>query len=154
MNNIDLIKNQVCEVEIGYKNKVKVKDRIKITDPSKAAEVVRALYDEDVIDYNEQFHVIGLNNGHQILCHKIIATGTTNACVVSIKAILQTLILTNSTHFIVSHNHPSGSTVPSSTDIELTKKIREAGKLVDITMIDHIIITSESSYSFQNENMF
>lgn len=153
MEKIELIKNQVCEVTIGYKNKVSPKNRIKITDPDRAAEVVRALYDESIIEYQEQFHIIGLNNANSILCHKIISSGSEKATVVSVKAILQVLILSNSTSCIISHNHPSNSLIASNQDEALTQRIKSAAALIDVTLLDHIIITVDSYLSFKAEGL-
>ncbi len=63
----------------------------------------------------------------------------------------EVIIRTNASAVILSHNHPSGQLKPSEADISITKKIIEAGKLVDITVLDHVILTSEGFYSFKDE---
>ena len=62
-------------------------------------------------------------------------------------------IKTFSNPYILAHSHPSGSLTPSISDIELTEKIKEAGKLLDIVVLDHLIVTSENYYSFADEEL-
>lgn len=70
---------------------------------------------------------------------------------IDMDGIEEVIIRTNASAVILSHNHPSGQLKPSEADISITKKIIEAGKLVDITVLDHVILTSEGFYSFKDE---
>jgi DNA repair protein RadC len=82
-----------------------------------------------------------------------ISAGGLNGTVADVRIIMQTALKSNACSIILSHNHPSGNLVPSEADKDLTKKIREAGKFLDIPALDHLIITSESYFSFADEGL-
>jgi len=105
------------------------------------------------IEYQEVFITVYLDNGHNILCHQVISMGSINATVVDLRIIFSTALKTLSNSIIVCHNHPSGKLVASNADIKLNKKIKEAGELFDIKLLDSLIITRESYYSFADEGM-
>lgn len=88
----------------------------------------------------EVFLVIGLNNKNEVIKEDIVAKGTVNECQVNPKEVFRTLIKEACTRMVAIHNHPSGDSEPSSADIALTKRLIEAGNLVDIPVLDHIII--------------
>jgi len=67
--------------------------------------------------------------------------------------IMQIALKSSATSIILAHNHPSGNLIPSEADKDLTKKIREGGKVLDIAVLDHLIITSESYFSFADEGL-
>lgn len=85
-----------------------------------------------------------------MLGYSVISQGGTASTVVDIKMVFQTALLTNASCIILAHNHPSGNLQPSIEDNRLTDRIKEAAKLFDITVLDHIIITNESFYSFSD----
>ena len=83
-----------------------------------------------------------------------VAHGVLSECPMSSKAIYMRALLSNATSIIIAHNHPSGDPSPSQADIETTKRISEAGTLLEITVLDHLIIASDSScYSFKENNL-
>lgn len=96
---------------------------------------------DDTIDYKESFNVMYLDNAQQIIALHRHSTGTTGACIVNVKEIVGAAILCNASSIIVAHNHPSHNTEPSHSDITLTKRLKEALGLFDITLIDHLIVT-------------
>lgn len=142
----------VTEVEILYKSKIKPSEREKITSSKDSAEIFRAihLFNQN-IEYKELFYCMYLNRNNKVLSVTKIAEGTTSSCLVDPKTIMQGAILQNASSLILSHNHPSGNLVASKEDIELTRKVKEGCKLFDIQVLDHIILTSESYYSFSDE---
>lgn len=71
--------------------------------------------------------------------------------VVDVRLILQTALLAHSSNIIIAHNHPAGGLTPSSLDDAVTKKMKEAAKLMDITLYDHLIVTSDNYYSYADE---
>jgi DNA repair protein RadC len=105
------------------------------------------------IEYQEVFITVYLDNGHNILCHQVISMGSINATVVDLKIIFSTALKTLSNNIIVCHNHPSGKLVASNADRELNKKIKQAGELFEINLVDSLIITRESYYSFADDGM-
>ena len=142
---------RVAEVELSYRNRVPNKDRKRIMDSNSAYKILRNNYSDDTIDYRETFKVLYMNQGCQVLgCFTISEGGITNT-LADVRMILQGALLTNATGMILAHNHPSGSTRPSKQDDALTRRIAEAASIMDIRVNDHIILTSEEYYSYNDE---
>ena len=99
----------------------------------------------------EQFWVIFLNNANKVLSKNKISQGGMTATVVDVRMILKKALELNSTGLILCHNHPSGTLRASDADIKLTEKIKVAAKLMDIQLLDHIIVTDQSYFSFADE---
>jgi DNA repair protein RadC len=142
--------NEICEVEVVYKRPI-VTSMETVTCAEDSVELFRKMVPTDKIDFKEFFLVALLNRGNYVLGISKISMGGTNGTIVSIKEILQLAIKTNASAVIVGHNHPSGNLKPSGSDIALTKKIKEACGYCDITLLDHIILTSEGFNSIIDE---
>jgi DNA repair protein RadC len=123
-----------------------------IKSSSDAEHVMRQVIQKDRVDYKEFFWVILLSRSSHVLGVAEIGSGTTNSVSVNVKEIFQLALKTNASSIIVCHNHPSGSLSPSQADIQITEKLVGASKLLDVELLDHLIITSESSYSFKDES--
>jgi DNA repair protein RadC len=102
---------------------------------------------------HEEFWLLILNRSNSLLKKELISRGGIAGTVVDTKIIFKTAISHYASSIIVCHNHPSGNTKPSEADIKITKNIQEAGKIMDIPLLDHLIITEESFYSFADEGM-
>ncbi|MGL5012665.1 MAG: RadC family protein [Bacteroidales bacterium] len=98
--------------------------------------------------HHEEFWVILLNPANQILATKRISQGGIAATSVDIKIILRHALIEPATHFIACHNHPSGNINPSPQDNILTQKLSEAARMMDMRLLDHIIFSSDSHYSY------
>lgn len=140
--------NIVSEVELTYKNNVPYNQRQKISNSQGAYEILTNLFPENTMDYRETFIVLYLNRANQVLGYSVISQGGTSNTTVDIKMVIQTALLANASCIMLAHNHPSGNVQPSSDDNRITKRIMEAAKLFDITVLDHLIITNENYYSF------
>lgn len=140
--------NIVSEVELTYKNNVPYNQRQKISNSQGAYEILTNLFPENTMDYRETFIVLYLNRANQVLGYSVISQGGTSNTTVDIKMVIQTALLANASCIMLAHNHPSGNLRPSSDDNRITNIIIEAARLFDITVLDHIIITNESYYSF------
>ena len=140
--------NIVSEVELTYKNNVPYNQRQKISNSQGAYEILTNLFPENTMDYRETFIVLYLNRANQVLGYSVISQGGTSNTTVDIKMVIQTALLANASCIMLAHNHPSGNVQPSTDDNRITKRIMEAAKLFDITVLDHLIITNESYYSF------
>ncbi|PKL83460.1 MAG: hypothetical protein CVV24_04940 [Ignavibacteriae bacterium HGW-Ignavibacteriae-3] len=95
----------------------------------------------------EEFYVVCLNSANKILRMELISVGHLNASLVHAREVFKTAIENNSASIILIHNHPSGNPEPSQEDISLTKKMIEAGKIMDIHVMDHLIIAGNSYIS-------
>lgn len=140
---------QLHEVEIHYKRPV-LDDNLKIKSSEDSARLLRQFIDAKRIDYKEFFWVLLLNTNNQLLGISEIAMGTTDGVTVNIKEIFQLALLTNATSVIVAHNHPSGSLIASEADKRITQKLTKALELLDLTLLDHLIITSEDYISYND----
>jgi DNA repair protein RadC len=94
-----------------------------------------------------------LNRSNRVLGIVNIASGGMASCVIDPKLIFVSAIKSAASSIILAHSHPSGNIKPSNEDISLTRKIKEGGKLLDITVLDHIIVTSEDFTSFADEGL-
>ena len=99
----------------------------------------------------EHFVMLALDSKLRVVGAFDIHTGTINSSLVSMRSLFSRAMLCNANSIMVAHNHPSGVVSPSSEDIELTRRVREAGEILDIKLQDHIIIGEDSYYSFKNE---
>ena len=144
---------QVAEIELVYKSKVKASERPKIITSSDAYKVLKQTWDDGKIDLLEQFKVLFLNRANSVLAVFQASSGGITGTVADPRLILTAALKINAVSIILSHNHPSGSLKPSRADEELTNKIKHAASFLDIKLIDHIIISSESYYSFADEGL-
>ncbi|GIV44540.1 MAG: DNA repair protein RadC [Bacteroidia bacterium] len=97
---------------------------------------------------HEQFWVIYLNNAHEMIHEAMIGKGGITSSAVDPRIIFKMALEHSATAIIIAHNHPAGTLVPSKNDIAVTSKIKEMGKLMDIQLLDHIIVSKFGYYSF------
>jgi DNA repair protein RadC len=102
---------------------------------------------------HEECWAIYLTNSNRVIERSRISQGGVQATVVDHRLIVKRALELLSTRIIIVHNHPSGSTQPSSADIELTNKVKEATSLFDIQLLDHIIVSSTESFSFKGKGL-
>ncbi len=100
----------------------------------------------------EHFVVFYLDSRNQEIKREIISIGTLNESLVHPREVFEGAIKNNASSVIVAHNHPSGDLEPSEADIEITKKLIHAGKILDIKIIDHIVV-SEKENAFKSINL-
>lgn len=105
--------------------------------PSDIAELFMPLLRDEL---QEKFYVVCLNTANKIIKYEHIFTGSLNASLVHPREVFKAAIENSSASIILLHNHPSGNAEPSSEDIQLTRKMADSGKILDIPVIDHVII--------------
>jgi len=111
---------------------------------------IRQFYGDDIEVY-ESFFILLLNRSNNTIGWAKISQGGVAGTVVDLKIVLKYSIESLASSVILAHNHPSGSTKPSQADLDITKKAKEALRLCDITLLDHIILTDSEYYSFADE---
>ena len=141
----------VAEIEISYKPIIT--EQQKITSSSAAYDLVQTLWDKESIYLQEQFAVLFLNNYKKLIGWRIISTGTMTKCIVDIKLLVSLALHCMATDVIIIHNHPSGNLNASQFDRSLTETIRDALKLIDVCLMDHLIITDTAYFSFRDEGI-
>ena len=102
---------------------------------------------------HEEFWVLYLNNANKIIYKAQLSKGGITGTVVDVRLLLKTAIEQNALGIILTHNHPSGKLIPSESDIQVTQKIKTAAKQLDISLLDHLIITEQSYYSFADDGI-
>ena len=105
----------------------------------------------DELNIRESFYLVCFDRAMNVVGYRKISDGGLDSVHVDVRLIFSTALLCKATGIIVAHNHPSGTLFPSSADKQLTERISEAGKLLDINLIEHIILTETSYYSFRDE---
>lgn len=143
---------KVSEVELIYRSKVKAVDRPKVSDSQTAYQILLQSWDENKIDLQEQFKILLLNAANRCLGVAAIGTGGMTSCIADPKLIFATALKGKASKLILAHNHPSGNLEPSKADIELTRKMAEAGRLLDIDVVDHLIVSTCGYKSFADKN--
>ncbi len=103
---------------------------------------------------HEEFWVLYLNNSNKVIHKSQLSKGGITGTVVDVRLIFKTALEHNATSVILSHNHPSGKLQASDADKEITKKLKLAGEQLDVKVLDHIIITENGYFSFQDEGIF
>ena len=144
---------EVSEVELVYKSKVKVSERLQITSSKSAYEILLRAWDENKIEFVEQFKVLLLNRANKVLGVYEVLSGGVTGTVADPRLIFVAALKANACTLIISHNHPSGNLKPSRQDEELTAKIKHAGEFLEIKVLDHLIVTPEAYYSFADEGI-
>ena len=119
-----------------------------IRDSARAASILRPLFHG--LD-REQFLVACLDAKHAIIGVNVVSIGSLTLSIVHPREVFKPAILLNSAAIICAHNHPSGDPTPSFEDRVLTSRLRQAGDLIGITILDHLILGDERTYSFADQ---
>lgn len=151
-NPVTLFTSNLAEIEIFYRNKVKMADMEKVCGSRDVYEVLQRIWSPK-LDHIEEFMVLCLNRANRVLGWAKISQGGLSGTVADPKIIFQVALKSNACSLILAHNHPSGNLQPSEADIHLTRKLKEAGTLLDLPVLDHLIVSSEGFYSFADEGL-
>jgi DNA repair protein RadC len=143
----------VTEIELIYRNPKKPKDRPRITDSRKAFDLFQQIWDQNKIELVEQFRIMLLDQNNSCIGLSHVSTGGMTSCIVDPKVVFGTAIKAKATGIILAHNHPSGNLKPSVVDNQLTEKLVEAGKLLDVRVLDHLIVGADGYFSWADEGL-
>jgi DNA repair protein RadC len=144
---------EIAEVQLIYKSKVPASQRRKITCSKDAYDLLLQSWDTDTIQHCEEFKILLMNRSNAVLGILAVSKGGISGTVTDVRIIFQAALKSNASGLIVCHNHPSGNLNPSESDTKITHKIKEAGNLLDIQLLDHIIINEEDYYSFADNGL-
>ena len=144
---------QVSEIKVSYLPKFKAYERPKINQSKHAFEILLNNWDHGMIEMREQMKVILMNRANHVLGIFDVSTGGQAGTVCDPKIVFATALKANAAYIILAHNHPSGNLKPSSQDINLTRRFVEAGQLLDLLVVDHLIMTKRGYYSFGDEGL-
>jgi len=155
-NNLGIGKDKAATLVAAFEISRRVESQSKwfsnksITNPSEVAKMFIPILRDEV---KERFIVVSMNAANRIIRYNIISTGNLTSSIVHPREVFKVAIENNSANIILIHNHPSGNCEPSNEDIKTTKKLVEAGKLLDIEVFDHIIIADNNYLSFVEQQM-
>lgn len=146
---MDKIK-KFAEISVNYKTRNKFKEMPHIDNSCASEQLFRKIW-SNKIEHVEEMYMILLNTANKSLGYSKVSTGGVSGTLVDIKIIFQIALIGNASAFIIAHNHPSGNLKPSNADISLTRKIKEAGEIMEIKLLDHLILTKEGFMSMADE---
>jgi len=146
-----MITDLIAEVQISYSSHVKAKDRMKVTGSKDAADAFRIFW--PAYDHIEFSYLLMLNRQNQILGYHQLSKGGMTGAVVDVRVIFQVALKASCTSIIIAHNHPSGNLDVSDADRKITNQIKQAGVILDIPLLDHLIMTTDSFLSMADEGL-
>jgi DNA repair protein RadC len=149
---------KLAELKVSYKRRKQaepgqVRMPFVCSTPKTAEEYLSSVWDKDRIEYAEDFLVVYLNNAIEPLGWVRVATGGLDYAAVDPRVVFGVALQTAATRIIVAHNHPAGSLVPSPEDRQTTRRLKEAGELLRIQLLDHIILGRDAAYSFAEQGL-
>lgn len=141
----------VAAMELGRRRKEQLpEEKPKLDSSISAFNIIKG----DLQDLpHEEFWVLLLNRAHRLIKKKRVSEGGVSGTVADPKIIFKLALEELASGIIVAHNHPSGNLKPSANDISLTKKLKEAGKVLEIDVLDHLIIGHQQYFSFTDEGL-
>lgn len=143
----------VSEIEIVYRRKINPFDRHQITNSASAYDVLISAWDMNKIDLVEECLMLLLDRGNYCIGVSRLATGGVSACLVDPKIVFATALKSRATSFVLAHNHPSGNLNPSSADFAVTEKLVQGGRILDMPLRDHLIVSREAYCSFADNGL-
>ena len=145
--------NKVEEIGLVYKTTIKASERPVVKSSLEVYNLLLENWDKDTLDLFEEGKIILLNQANRVLSLFPLSKGGINGTVMDPRLIFTAALKRGACNLILSHNHPSSNLKPSKADEDLTRKIKEAGKFLDITVLDHVILSSEGYFSFADEGL-
>ena len=138
-------------LELGRRRQLSdLRQRPRISSSRDAFNTIAALLSDL---HHEEFWLLLLNRANEVFARERLSIGGASGTVVDLKVVLKTALDARASGFIAIHNHPSGNLEPSRADIELTEKLKQGGRILDLPMLDHLIVSERGYYSFADEGM-
>jgi DNA repair protein RadC len=141
----------IAALELGKRRKEEKQEKPeRVSSSEEAVKIFQPLIGDLI---HEEFWVLFLNRANRIIAKQQISTGGMSGTVADPRMIFKAALDQKAISIILCHNHPSGNNQPSQADIQLTKNLAEAGKVLEISVLDHLIVTQNSFYSFADEGL-
>jgi DNA repair protein RadC len=144
---------KVSEVKLSYKTKPTKPEKVRVNSPAECYKVFINHWEKGQIEHKETLRMLLLNQANVVLGIYKISEGGISDTSIDVRIIMQAALLANATSIVLAHNHPSGNLSPGYGDIEVTKLIKEAARVMNITVHDHIIVCKNGFYSFANKGI-
>lgn len=139
-----------AEITVSYRRRKRFDSMPQVHSSEDANELLRKIWSKRM-EHVEETYMLLLNRANRVLGYTQISQGGVHGTVVDIKVVFQTALMGNASGIIIAHNHPSGNLEPSLADKVLTRNLREAGEIITIQLLDHLILTKEGYYSMADE---
>jgi DNA repair protein RadC len=141
----------VAALELGRRRRVEeAVELVKITSSKVIFELMQPIIGELP---HEEFWIVYLNNSNKVITKTQLSKGGITGTVVDIRIAFKMALEIGATSIVLCHNHPSGSLKPSEADKQITQKLKRAGESLEITILDHVIITETSYFSFVDQGI-
>jgi DNA repair protein RadC len=140
------------EISVAYQPRQPTAERTRITCSRDAYAILTAHWNGP-IEWRESFYILLLNRANEALAVFRVSEGGVSGTVADPKIIFQVALGVNASGIILAHNHPSGNLMPSQPDRDLTRKLKDGAKLLDMTIQDHLILSTRTFLSFADEGM-
>ncbi len=141
---------KVAEIQLTYRSSVQ--DAPTITCAHDAYVALMEYYPEETICLQERFVVLYLNNANRVIGAQVLSIGGLTGTVADVRLVFATALKAMAAGIIVSHNHPSYQLKPSVQDLKLTEKLKAAGALLDIKLLDHLIVSPNNDFLSLSES--
>jgi DNA repair protein RadC len=142
----------IAALELGRRRRAEdVVELKKITSSKIIFEIMQPIIGELP---HEEFWIIYLNNSNKVISKSQLSKGGITGTLVDVRLVFKTALELGATGLILCHNHPSGALIPSDADKQITRKLKIAGDSLEIKVLDHLIVTESSYYSFVDEGIF
>jgi DNA repair protein RadC len=139
------------KIQVTFDKKIKMSEIKAITSSAQAVTILREMYNKDTFEWTEEMVLLCLNRSNKPIGYYKLSSGGIAGTICDPKVVFTIALKSAATGIIISHNHPSGALSPSRADKDVTEKIKKAGELLDIKLLDHVILTDEGYYSFADE---
>lgn len=146
-------KTNISEISLNYKRKVKACERPKVSCSKDAERLFRENWNDLTINLYEEFKILLLDRNNSCMGIVPISQGGVSGTLVDAKLVFASALKARACAIILGHNHPSGNTKPSQSDINLTRRLVKGSGYLDLKILDHIIITDSNYTSFADDNL-
>lgn len=137
---------QAAEVQLVYKSRIPAERRMQVRTSIDAFRILWESWDKNSIEHHEEFKIMLLNNKNAVLGIAEVSRGGISSTVIDPRIIFQFALKAHASGLILAHNHPSSDPTPSESDVQVTKKLMEAGCVLNIMILDHLVISGDGSY--------
>ena len=142
-----------AEIRLSYRSLLPLAHRVQIRDSWDAYLFLRTHWDEDTIECQEVFKVVYLNRSNYVIGLYELSKGGLTHTVMDVRLVMGVALKCLASGIILAHNHPSGNKQPSKLDLDLTQAIKQAAKLFEVELIDHLILTRDEHLSLASEDL-
>lgn len=145
------MKNTIREIKVSYTSGEE--DKVSVKNSEDSYKLFFSNWDKNTLELQEEFKVMLLNKHNKVLGIYPMSKGGVSVTIVDAKLLFSVALKCNASNIIIAHNHPSGNLKPSEVDKKVTQKLKEGATLLDISLLDHLIITNNGYYSFSGNGL-